>query len=78
MSKDRIKGTALNSCRRDAAGQIQSKRGDTLGLQAFERISAVEGIRLSGEMRRDILLASDAKLGPAERPGLVTGKYGKK
>lgn len=78
MSKDRNEATTSNSRRRDAAGQIRSRRGDTLGLMAFEKISAVEGIHLTGEMRHEILTASDTRLGPVERTGLTTGRFSKK
>ena len=53
-----------------------TKRGDTLGLRTVEKISAVEGVRLSEEMRRDFERASDATLSPAERARFVMDLYG--
>jgi hypothetical protein len=51
--------------------------GFVLGQKAFEKISAVEGIRLTAEMRRDLKRLDDSRLGTeAERRSLIQ-KYGR-
>lgn len=53
-------------------------KGLVLGLGAFEKISAVEGIRLSGEMKRDLAAINRKRMTSVERAGFIKGKYGKK
>jgi hypothetical protein len=51
--------------------------GFILGQRAFEKISAVEGIHLTAEMRRDLKQLDDKPLGiEAERQFLLQ-KYGR-
>ena len=80
MSKMSAKQPGLDGRHRDAAGDIRQKRGDTqtLGLRAFEKISAVEGIRLSSEMRRDLKGLDARHMDEGQRSRFITGKYGKK
>ncbi|WP_342150478.1 hypothetical protein [Methylorubrum sp. SB2] len=47
-----------------------------LGLDAFERISAVEGVRLTDEMRRDLLAFEREQIGAQERTRFIAEKYG--
>jgi len=55
----------------------KAKRGFVLGQKAFEAISAVEGIRLTPEMRRDLQQLADKPMGlEAERQFLIK-KYGR-
>ena len=74
------KQPGLDGRLRDGAGEIRRKRGDTLtlGLRAFEKISAVEGIRLSGEMRKDLRSLDARHMDEGQRSRFITGKYGKK
>ncbi len=51
-------------------------RGATLGLGAFEKISAVEGLRLTPEMKRDLQQLDAAPMTAAERTRFITAKYG--
>ena len=53
-------------------------RGMILGLGAFEKISAVEGVYLSPEMRRDVKSISGQQISGVERTRQINGKYGKK
>lgn len=52
--------------------------GRTLGLGAFEKISAVEGVRLTPEMKRDLQQLDSPRMTAAERTRFIAGKYGKK
>jgi hypothetical protein len=65
MSKDRKR-----SVPRAAANAV-------LGLDAFERISAVEGVRLTDEMRRDLRAFEQEHIGAQERARLIAEKYGR-
>ncbi|WP_158809953.1 hypothetical protein [Beijerinckia sp. L45] len=49
-----------------------------LGLPHSKKISAVEGVRLSSEMRRDVKSISDQQIGDTGRTHLINSKYGKK
>jgi len=51
--------------------------GAVLGLAAFERISAVEGIRLTAEMRRDLPALERDRIGAEERTRFIADKYGR-
>lgn len=53
-------------------------RGLTLGLGAFEKISAVEGIRLTADMKRDLQALERQRLTAEERTRFISGKYGRK
>jgi hypothetical protein len=70
MSKMSPKQSGLDSRHRD--------RGMTLGLGAFEKISAVEGVYLSREMKRDVKAISGQQISGADRTRLINSKYGKK
>jgi hypothetical protein len=59
-------------------GRHHDRNGTTLGLKAFEKISAIEGVRLSREMRRDVRAITEPKISGAERTRFITDKYGKK
>jgi hypothetical protein len=50
----------------------------TLGLAAFEKISAVEGLKLTREMRHDLEALDRQRMSPEERTRFIVGKYGKK
>lgn len=54
-----------------------SAKGHTLGRDGFAKISAVEGIRLSPEMRADFEDFERKGLSPAARRKALTAKYGK-
>ncbi len=56
----------------------KSTRGVVLGLGAFEKISAVEGVSLTREMKRDLHSISGPRTSAAERTRFITSKYGKK
>lgn len=60
------------------ATQKKSQRsGFVLGQKAFEKISAVEGIHLTAEIRRDLKQLDEKHLGiEAERSFLIQ-KYGR-
>lgn len=53
-------------------------KGQVLGLGAFEKISAVEGVRLTREMKLDLQGLEKRRATSAERTRFITGKYGKK
>ena len=53
-------------------------RGMILGLDAFEKISAIEGIHLTREMKRDVKAICSPQISGAERTRLINSKYGKK
>ena len=55
----------------------RSGTGTVLGLKTFERISAVEGVRLTAEMRRDLLAFERDRTGPEERTRILAAKYGR-
>lgn len=50
----------------------------TIGREAFARISAVEGLALSEEMRRDLEAFDRAGTAPEERRRAAIAKYGKR
>lgn len=54
------------------------ENGFTLGRQAFEMISAVEGIRLTRAMKRDLLDARAQARSAEEARSLLAAKYGRK
>ncbi len=78
MSKPKQPG--LDGRHRDSAGQIRQKRSDTLtlGLGAFQKISAVEGIRVGDPMLADLRAMAQKHPGENARTRYITGKYGKK
>lgn len=51
--------------------------GIVLGLCVFERISAGAGIRLTAEMRRDLLAFERDRIGMQERTRFIAEKYGR-
>jgi hypothetical protein len=51
--------------------------GFVLGQKAFEKISAVEGIRLTAEMRRDLKRLDDSRLGTEAERRFLIQKYGR-
>ena len=52
--------------------------GATLGLAAFEKISAVDGIKLTARMRRDVCAACRDDLSESERTRYLIDRYGKR
>jgi hypothetical protein len=60
-----------------SAARTSGKRV-TLGRQGFAKISAVEGIHLSTEMKQDFLEFDRKGLSPDDRRRAITKKYGKK
>lgn len=69
----RAKGGTLLIHGRD--GRI--RQSFTLGRAGLETISAVEGIRLTGEMRRDFREFDHKNLSAEERRKAILDKYGK-
>ena len=59
-------------------GKRGHPKGLTLGYVAFAKVSAVEGIRIGEDLRRDLLSMERLELSPAERTRLIDRKYGKK
>ncbi len=51
--------------------------GLVLGLAAFEKISAIEGIRLTEEMKRDLHAFDRHGMTSDERTRFITEKYGR-
>lgn len=70
-------------CAADMANMKISSRkkaprsGFVLGQKAFEKISAVEGIRLTAEMRRDLKRLDDSRLGAEAERRFLIQKYGR-
>lgn len=62
---------------RTVTGKEQG-RGLILGLGAFEKISAVEGVRLTPEMKRDLQALERQRMTAEERTRFISGKYGQK
>jgi hypothetical protein len=52
-------------------------KGLTLGLKSFEKISAVEGIRMSAEMKRTFKSLEKSGASAAARRQFIVKKYGK-
>ncbi len=50
----------------------------TVGRDPFEKISAVEGIQISGEMKRDLRAFDRKTLSADEQRRVVLAKYGGK
>ena len=55
-----------------------STKGFTIGRGGFAAISAVEGIHLSAEMRRDLRILDREGVSRDERRRAIISKYGKK
>src|SRR5215213_5759812 len=55
-----------------------STRGLTLRLKAFEKISAVKGLKLAPEMRQDLQALDAKRMSAEERSRFITRKYGRK
>ena len=57
--------------------QIQKgdSRGYTIGRDAFAKISAVEGIHLTKEMREDFQVFEQKGLSPKDRREAISKKY---
>lgn len=60
----------------DASGG-RSGQNFTLGRLAFEKISAVEGIRLTPEMKRDLRRSAEEAATPDAARQRLAAKYGK-
>jgi hypothetical protein len=58
-------------------GTGKRKSGLVLGLAVFEKISAVEGIHLTDEMRRDLASLERRGLSPEQRASSIADKYGR-
>jgi hypothetical protein len=56
----------------------KSAAGFTLGRGRFAKISAVEGIHLSGSMEKDLREFERKGLSAEERRKVISGKYGTK
>lgn len=54
------------------------RRGPVLGLKWFTAISAVEGIRLTEEMRKDFEALQRTEVSPEARRAYLARKYGKR
>ncbi len=52
--------------------------GLVLGLSAFEKIGAVEGIRLTEEMRRDLSAFERHSMSSEESTHFISEKYGRR
>ena len=65
MSKGQYKQPGLDRRHRDTSGEIRAKRADAmkLGLRAFDKISAVEGVHLTDRMRSDARALSEQRSG---------------
>lgn len=59
-------------------GEIDATKRFVLGRDSFARISAVEGIRLTSEMKRDLQAFDRKGLSSAERRRAIMKKYGRK
>jgi hypothetical protein len=70
----RIKGGAIRI--RGAGGR--DRESFTIGRDAFGKVSAVEGIRLSGEMIRDLHDFDRKQLSDDQRGRAIAKKYGRK
>ncbi|TGE01902.1 hypothetical protein [Methylobacterium nonmethylotrophicum] len=66
----------MSKARADKSGKQHTKR--VLGLEAFEKISAVEGIYLTAEMKRDLLSFEERGMSSEERTQFIAEKYGRK
>ena len=64
--------------KKPTAPMNRTPRGVVLGLGAFEKISAVEGVKLTREMKRDLQTISGQRMSASERTRFITSKYGKK
>jgi hypothetical protein len=58
-------------------GRKKARPGYVLGQKAFEKISAVEGVRLTAEMRRDLEQLDEKRLGSEEQRHFLIQKYGR-
>ena len=68
-----------NSPRRTRKKLTRTGRpGLTLGLTAFEKISAVEGVRLTPEMKSDLQSLDSQGMTAEERTRFIAGKYGRR
>jgi hypothetical protein len=56
--------------------QVRSKRL-TLGLGGFEKISAVEGIRLTRDLKTTLRSLDERQAAAAERRSAIIKKYGR-
>ncbi|MDO8517978.1 MAG: hypothetical protein Q7S26_01655 [bacterium] len=56
-------------------GQAENSHSYTIGRQAFAKISAVEGIRLTQELRKDFQAFEQNGLSHKERRQVITQKY---
>ena len=75
----RSPGNAAVGRRRSARpGPASGRKGFILGLENFETISSVEGIRLSAELKRDFREFDRQGLSAAERRRAIRTKYGRK
>lgn len=74
-----VQQPGLDERHRGTAGEIRQKRSDTrtLGLRAFEKISAIEGIRLTDEMRNDLKSLDAGQMEEGECSQFIASKYGK-
>jgi hypothetical protein len=59
-------------------GKMAATKRFVLGRDSFARISAVEGIRLTREMKRDLQAFDRKGLSSAERRRVIVKKYGRK
>jgi hypothetical protein len=75
-----MKQPGLDGRHRDANDEEKNKRSDTLtlGLGAFKKISAVEGIRISGRMVKELKSMDTKQLDGTERSRFISNKYGKR
>ena len=64
------------SVRVTSSKHLATRPGFVLGRQAFARVSAVEGISVSGALEDDLKRLQDAT--PERRRAALTEKYGKR
>jgi hypothetical protein len=74
---DRLKRRPSSRKSERQAARSGSK-GFTIGRSGFAAISAVEGIRLSAEMQRDLRILDRDGVSSDERRRVIVSKYGKK
>ena len=67
-------GEVVIHCRN---GRIRGVESYALGADSFDRVSAIEGISLTQEMKRDFRALDRKRLSPEARRQWLIAKYGK-
>ena len=68
-------GILVNMKKVSSQSQEESRQGYTIGRHAFAKISAVEGISLTEELRKDFQLFEQKSLSHKDRRQAITRKY---